>query len=356
VTASGAGSVAIRTRILLSVVCVGTLTLALWFHHTRAAGLVSVKPDPVSATLDPATLAQRAQERPDSLQAQLDYGEMLVKMGRLDEAASVFTHCQQMAAGDSRPYAWLGFLAASAHDSREARRLFGEALSRNADDLTALRGLANLDAQARRVHHAVAGFAHIIRLQPKDADAWQRLGILCMADRQFDRSLGALSTAATLDPNDLVTSRFLGIVQLHAGRVEEATRSLNAVLARQPEDAEARAALANAMMRLDSSPMGLTAAEQQANECLRTRPIAEGYRTRGQIYTAQRRFQEAIQDYQTAIKMEPNTRYAYLLLSQCAASAGKPDMARKASAEYQRLTRELLIRDKTPSKRADPAP
>ena len=344
-----AGRRGIRTRLRIPALCLFLIGPTVWFGCARTTNPMREKPN-----LE--TLEQRAQGQAGDLQIQLDYGEALVKAGRLEEAASVFTHCEQMADGDARPVAWLGKIAVSQHRSKDARRLFGEALHRNPDDLTALDGLANLDAQVRRVHHAIAGFDHILRLRPKDADAWQRLGILCMADRQYDRSLGALQTAAELDPNDLVTNRFLGIVELHAGRLDEASRTLRAVLARQPDDAEVRAALANAMMRMDASPKGLAAAEQEADSALSARPFAEGYRTRGQIYTAQRRFDAAIQDYQTAIKMEPNTRYAYLLLSQCYASAGKPDLARKASSEYQRLTKELLAKDKNPAMQSDPEP
>src|SRR5205823_10289016 len=107
----------------------------------------------------------------------------------------------------------------------------------------------------------------------------------------------------------------------------QANRAFRAYLARQPDDAQILAMLASAMMRLDPSPAGLAAAEQQADHSLAMHPTAEGYGTRGQIYMAQRRFEKAIQDFKTVVQMEPNTRYTYVLLSQCYASAGKPDLA-----------------------------
>ncbi len=100
-------------------------------------------------------------------------------------------------------------------------------------------------------------------------------------------------------------------------------------------------------MRKDPSPAGLAAAERQVNQAIETQPTAEGYRTRGQIHMAQRRFEPAIQDLKTAIQMDPDERYAYVLLSQCYASSGKPDMARRISAEYDRLTRALMTKDKS---------
>lgn len=206
-------------------------------------------------------------------------------------------------------------------------------------DPDVLRAQANAAAQAHRIPEAIVGFESLVRLRPEDADAWQRLGLLYMGDRQYARSLEALSRAAHLDPQDPFTQVNLGILALNMGRLEEANRALRAAIARQPDNARALAALAIVTMRLDPSPSGLTAAEQQADSALRADPDYAAYNTRGQIYMAERRFGPAIQDFRAALQFNPRARSTYLLLSQCYASSGQPDLAARTAAEFQRRSR-----------------
>lgn len=305
------------------------------------------KGDAHAPATDPAVLEQQAHDKPDDFLAQLRWGEALVQAKQLEEATSVLSHARQLAPNDARPYAWLGVVAISERrPPEEVRGLLQEALQRDPENLTALRAQANLDAQERRLHPAIQGFEHLVRLRPNDADAWQRLGLLLMGARENYRSLDALSHAAALDPSDMLTQRSLGMMALHAGRIDQAQRAFQAVLAHDPNDAQALTGLAGVLMRLDPSPVGLAAAEQQADAALRAEPTAIAYRTRGQIRMNRRQFSGAIEDLNHAISLEPKNRDSYVLLSQCYASAGKPELARKASAEFDRLTAEQLARDK----------
>lgn len=217
--------------------------------------------------------------------------------------------------------------------------------SSDSTDPDALRALANQAAQNRNLPLAIESFEHLVNIRPDDADAWQRLGLLYIGDRQSARSVEALSKSAALNPNDPLTLRSLGIMSLRLGRLDDAYRALRTAITRQPNDAEARSALASVMMRLDPSPAGLAAAEQQVDTALNIRPSGDGYNTRGQIRMAQRRFADAIQDLTYAIKLQPRTKSTYLLLSQCYASAGKPDLARKISSEYERLAAVQAVRN-----------
>src|SRR5262249_30750731 len=137
----------------------------------------------------------------------------------------------------------------------------------------------------------------------------------------------------------------LGNIAVQAGRLDQADRAYRAVLAHQPNDPQALTGLAKVMMRMDPSPSGLDAAEHQADLALSAAPSAEAYNARGQIRMTQHRFGEAIRDFNACIALDPHNREYYVLLSQCYASAGRPDLARKASAEFERLRAEQLARD-----------
>jgi Flp pilus assembly protein TadD len=326
-----------RYRRLAAVAVVAlALGLSLWFWQGRSH---------LATPKTPEEIEQQAANNPNDFNAQLRWGETLVQEKRLEEATPVLTHARDLAPSDARPYAWLGVVAATEHRSDEARALLHEALQRDPSNTTAIRAQANLDAQAHRLRPAIQGFERLTQLRPDDADAWQRLGLLLIGAGENYRSLDALTRAATLDPTDLVTQHALGNMALQAGRLDQADRAYHVVLAREPDDPQARVGLALVMMRRDPSPAGLKMAEQQVEDVLHDSPSPSAYGARAQVRMTMRRFDEAIEDFNTALSLDPNNRDLYVLLSQCYASAGKPDLARKASAEFERRREKQLARD-----------
>lgn len=315
------------------------IALAFWLWSSRA----DKNHAPVT---DPATLEQQAREHPEDFSAQIAWAEALVQAKRPEEAAPILEQARRLAPDDARLPALEGVVAIAQHRDSEARNLLGEALRRDPANVTALRALANLDAQQRRVHPAIQGFERLVQLRPNDADAWQRLGLLFIGARQNQRSLDALARSAALDPTDMLTQRALGNMALYAGRTDQAKAAFQAVLTKEPNDPQALIGLAGVMLRQDPSPAGLAAAEQQADTALNVSPTALAYRVRGHIRMMRKHFPEAIADLNAAIRIEPKKRETYVLLSQCYASAGKPDLARKASAQYERLTAAQLARDR----------
>ena len=337
---SPAKRAALIPKSLIPCIAIGlALVFAIGLRHpwTRS------EPAP---TADPAEQEQQARERPDDFHAQLQWGETLVKAQRLEEAAQVLSHARQIAPNDARPYAWLGIVAISEKRPAEARSLLGEALQHDPSNTTALRALANLDAQMRRLRPAIRGYERLTQLRPKDADAWQRLGLLLIGAGENYRSLDALTRSAELDPNDTMTQGALGNMALQAGRLDQADRAFRSVLAHTPDDPQALTGLAKTKMRLDPSPVGLAAAEQQADLAVQAAASLEAYKARGQIRMTRGRLPAAIEDFNACIRLDPAVREPYVLLSQCYASSGKPDMARKASETFERLRAAQLARDR----------
>lgn len=67
----------------------------------------------------------------------------------------------------------------------------------------------------------------------------------------------------------------------------------------------------------------------------------------------QRRWHEAIEDFKESITLAPEHRETYVLLSQCYASTGRPDLARKASATFERLRNAQLSVDRAAAQSAE---
>src|SRR5436190_944049 len=74
----------------------GAFGIRLWHDHLQ----------PLGPPADLMEAERRARERPDDFQAQLDWGGLLLKSGRLDESAQVFSHVSQLHPQDARPYVW----------------------------------------------------------------------------------------------------------------------------------------------------------------------------------------------------------------------------------------------------------
>ena len=265
---------------------------------------------------------------------------------RLDEATTVLEAVNRLAPNNARPYALQGVIAVAAHEEKDARSLFHDALQRDPADTTALRGLANLDAEADHIHDAIEGFQKLVQLQPRDADSWQALGLLFIRTGENYRSLDALTHAATLAPNDIITERALGNMALYAGRLDQANTAFRRVLAQIPNDPQAMIGMAGVMMRMDPSAAGLAAAETQADAAIAVAPTALAYDVRGQIRMTEHHLSEAIQDLVASRSLEPNHRQTYVLLSQCYASAGKAELAKQMSAQFEKLTAQKLARDR----------
>lgn len=205
--------------------------------------------------------------------------------------------------------------------------------------IQSLMAQGNQDAQMGRVPQAVGAFEQATRLDPGSASAWQRLGLLCSREREFHRGLVALEKAAALDPHDALTARTLGLVALSMSRFDEAARVLRCAAALDPADAEAQGALAEAELRQDPTQAGQVEAEKTAQASLRLRPTSAAYTALSEVAMARHRYPAAIDDLNAALKLDPRRERTYLLLSQCCASAGKPDLARKAVATYLRIRR-----------------
>jgi tetratricopeptide (TPR) repeat protein len=206
-------------------------------------------------------------------------------------------------------------------------------------EAVAIRAKANEDARHGQLYHAISGFEQLIKLNPKDADAWQRVGLLYRATGQLGRSWDALNQAAQLDPNDKLSRVALAMLGPHLGRMNESDHLLREVLDKDPTYPDALIAHASLTIRLDPTQAGLASAEREVNQAISEHPTGPAYDVRGQVHRAQRRFKEAIADFQKAISIEPRAKSHYIFLSQSYAAVGDTQHARATMAQYLKMPR-----------------
>jgi FkbM family methyltransferase len=80
-------------------------------------------------------------------------------------------------------------------------------------------------------------------LAPKRADAWFQLGSVYAGLSRYDDAVAALEESISLDPANLTTRATLGQVLAHVGRIEESAKVFQALLRRDPTNADAWAAV-----------------------------------------------------------------------------------------------------------------
>ncbi|MCS6861085.1 MAG: tetratricopeptide repeat protein, partial [Abditibacteriales bacterium] len=271
----------------------------------------------------------------DEVEAELARGDRLRAAGRLEEAAEAYQRAARLAPRDPRPPALLALIALSRHQVAAAQLHLTEVVRRDPTNIDAWRSLADLHERARELPQAFAAYQRITQLNPQDAGAWRQMGILHKQTGAVVPARIALRRAAELNPDDWVTQWHLGDIYLKEGKLLEAKRALDRALAHRPNDPTILSLSALATMRLDASPTGLARAEKQINRAIALSPSAFAHKTRGRIYLAQRRYKEAVQEFKTALQMEPDADNAYVYLSQAYAHLGQTALARQASREYK---------------------
>jgi tetratricopeptide (TPR) repeat protein len=94
-------------------------------------------------------------------------------------------------------------------------------------------------------------YINVLRLDPRSARAFGRIGIMSLEQGRVARAYRPLIRACELDTNNVEFHEKLGLFYLSAGKVKEARDEANFVLDRQPQNEEAPLLLADASGMVD---------------------------------------------------------------------------------------------------------
>jgi Flp pilus assembly protein TadD len=302
------------------------IALYQWTQYNRR----NVHPDNL------AELGAQARSHPMDLPVQLDWGSALATAGHLDEAAEVFAHAAQIAPNDPRPYTLLGAVALRAHKTDYALANFRRSVELQPANPDVWHVLGDLYTQGHARRQALAAYEQALKLRPNDEVALRQLGVLATEANQLARGYQALEHAVTLDPKDMRAQADLGSCALAMGRLPDAKQAFETVLAQDPHSATALVGSAEVAIQLAPLPHTLTAAEQQVEQAIGYQDSAHAHLVLGRIKLTQRAYPQAVQQLTLSLRLNADQPIAYGYLSQAYAGMGRPDLARKASADYQR--------------------
>lgn len=244
-----------------------------------------------------------------------------------------------------------------------------------ADRLMALKARASHN-ETRDKRRAISDYSEIIRLDPKNANAFYRRGMLWSQEDNDTFALRDLDQAIALSPNDIEFIEERARIRERLGDDDRAIEDLSTVIGLAPQDAakyvargrklalikrntEAEADLSRAIQiepeRADlylarsafRQSIGQTMkAIEDLDEAIRRQPTGENFYERGDLYFSDRQCEKAIYDYEQALKLWTSTSH-YMLslirhLTDCYMQANH---AEKAANVFDRAL--MLRRDDT---------
>jgi tetratricopeptide (TPR) repeat protein/peroxiredoxin len=229
-----------------------------------------------------ASFQHALRENPNSAEAEYGIGSVYLKQSKLPEARESFMRATKMTAGypDTLPDAWnnLGLISARAGEVQEAIGYFQKALALSPDHMVALVNLGNAYRQQRRwedartiferatavgpedpeanyglamvyaqlneTSHAYEYLQKALALRPGYPEALNNLGILYLRTNQRDQAVASFEECIRIAPE--FSQSYLNLAQVYVieGATDKARDVLSQLLVQHPDDAQAKAALA----------------------------------------------------------------------------------------------------------------
>ena len=253
----------------------------------------------------------------------------------------------------------LNMVDAPLPDPVEAARYFSRAIALRPLSRAAHENLANALVDQKKYDEAIAEFRVAIKLNPDDPDTYHDLGEALLLQGRTAEAIATLEVAIKIRP-DFHDARFaLGVALANQGRKDEAVAAfreairLNPVLIDSPDKirinrgndealAAFRAAIHNLPRPIAARPgvvVKIINEEKQqqnlekGNESLRPNHRVAGHIDRGCAWIAQKEFDNAIAEFNEAIRLEPGYSDAYIHRAFALSSKHEYD---KAIADYDK--------------------
>jgi tetratricopeptide (TPR) repeat protein len=283
---------------------------------------------------------------PSNLNLTLNYGNLLWKLDRRDEAAKLFQQVLKAEPNNRSALTSLGFLAREQNDDKAAQDHFSRLLKFYPNDHVAYLALGDLYTSQNALPKALAQYEKANKLAPKNAIVISRAVNASIESHDLKLAKNWLDRSnETMDLNPQLMRERERYLTLTGSYAESAALGYQ-VLEKLPKDPEAPVYLGYDLIFLGKHKEGLAIAEkykpilpkdkdlrliaghahrelgflddavQDFTEALDRDPtMATGYMDRGYVLNDLRRAKEATKDFETAIKLKPNYAEAHLGLA-----------------------------------------
>ena len=219
--------------------------------------------DAADASLGVAANRAAVAFRPLDAAAHHNLGRVLLRAGRLADAAASFGVAAALDHGSAAARADLGLAFARLGRTAEAVVAFREALWRAPGDADAHANLGTALAALGQRNAAVAAFTEAIRLRPDHADAYSNLGVTLAAMDRTDEAAAACAAAIRFRPDHANAHANLGLALIALGRFEEAIAAFARAIAIEPRHPNANLNLALVLLLLGRFERGWEAYEHR---------------------------------------------------------------------------------------------
>lgn len=155
---------------------------------------------------------------------------------QLDKAEADLQKAIQIAPQNPIPYVRLGFLRVAQNKPAEAEKLYEQALTAAPNSEDALRALVTMYLTQNHPEKAIARVKSQIDKSPNTASFYVTLGILQGRAKDYTGAQVSLRKALELDQNNMEAFAVLGQVQFAAGSPDDAIKSANSWIQKNPKD------------------------------------------------------------------------------------------------------------------------
>jgi predicted CXXCH cytochrome family protein len=231
-------------------------------------------------------------------------------------------------------YFTLGEAWRSKGDARQAVSAYQQAVERDPKSAWTLRRLADALEALEQWPQAANAVNRAIQAAPDDARGWYALGEVYSHAGRRDDEIRAFRKSAELDPDLPDAYNNLGSAMAEMGNLKDAETAFLSALRVQPDFADAQSNLG----MLQASQGRLAEAADHFGRSLKVKPQAAMTRCNFAVALARlQRPQEAIQQLEIALKTDANLPEAHELLGNLQHSQGQTDQAVREYQEALRL-------------------
>lgn len=173
------------------------------------------------------------------------------------------------------------------------------------------------------------------------------LGLAFFLRGSYDDAVKALLRATDLAPSDPRPYYFLGkAYDMSPGQADEVIRHFERFAQLQPRDARAFFYYAMSLWKgkqTQSSGAWLEQVESLLRKSVSVDPsFADAHLQLGNLYSQERKYAEALPEYQRAVQLDPNSADAHYRLGQAYVHLGQKDLAQKEFKVHQELYEKHL--------------
>jgi tetratricopeptide (TPR) repeat protein len=167
----------------------------------------------------------------------------------------------------------------------KAAEAYAHVLKLDPDDLTALRGIGDIDYDNNKYDEAIAAYEHYLKKKPEDPEVRTDLGTMYLYTGNADQAVIQYKRALTYKP-DMFQGYFnLGVAYAQQNKVKDATAALTHARKLAPDD-NARSQVEGLLAKITGAPPPAMAPSQrppvatattfhgQVEEVVRTLPVA----------------------------------------------------------------------------------